>query len=104
MDNKRKHTRTPFQATVKMWFDGKVFAVKTSDVSYGGVFLMLDDGQTPPVGSEVMVQMQGMAEAAPIQRMRVVRMHANGIGLEFTDADSDGARPADTDTPRAAHG
>ncbi len=89
MEDRRKHSRTPLNATVKVWHQGGETLVKTADVSHGGAFLVYDRQGMPPIGSIVEVQIQGLAEAAPIQRMRVVRAHGRGIGLEFADPEDE---------------
>lgn len=59
--------------------------VKTRDISDGGVFVVLDDQRTPPVGTIVRGQVQGMMDDAPILDMEVVRMEPEGIGLRFVN-------------------
>ena len=57
----------------------------TRDVSGGGIFLACDALSFPPVGAVVQVQVQDMAEAAPVRRMAVVRFADDGVALRFVD-------------------
>tara|TARA_R110000850_G_scaffold145385_3_gene267393 strand:- start:3104 stop:3316 length:213 start_codon:yes stop_codon:yes gene_type:complete len=61
--------------------------VKTRDLSDGGVFVLLDPEQAPPIGSFVTGQIQGLVEDAPIVEMEVVRAEPDGIGLRFVTQD-----------------
>ncbi len=64
----------------------------TRDISDGGIFLACDAMNFPPVGAVVQVRVQGMAEAAPVRRMAVVRFDKEGVGLRFLDG-GDGGGP-----------
>lgn len=57
----------------------------TRDVSDGGVYVVVDDGYFPPLGSVVEVQVQGMPVPAPILKMQVVRQGNDGYGLQFIE-------------------
>ena len=57
--------------------------VKTRDVSDGGVFVVLDPNQSPPIGTIVTGQVQGLIDDAPILKMEVVRVEPSGVGLRF---------------------
>ncbi len=67
-------------------FGRRVFS--TRDISDGGIFLACDAVSFPPVGAVVQVQVQGMAEAAPVRRMAVVRFEDDGVALRFVDEES----------------
>lgn len=56
---------------------------KTRDISDGGVYVLVESGDFPPLGSIVEVQVQGLAVPAPILSMRVVRQTADGFGMRF---------------------
>lgn len=57
----------------------------TRDVSDGGVYVVVDDGFFPPLGSVVEVQVQGLPVPAPILKMQVVRQGNDGYGLQFIE-------------------
>ncbi|WP_041524188.1 PilZ domain-containing protein [Gilvimarinus agarilyticus] len=82
--DKRQHLRTPIACRIKIvhaeWGE---MIVKTRDLSDGGVFVLLDPEQAPPIGSIVTGQIQGLMEDAPIVEMEVVRAESDGIGLRF---------------------
>lgn len=83
---KRKHIRTPLQCKIKIVHDsvGEV-VVKTRDISDGGVFVILDVDQVPPIGTHVTGQVQGLMDDAPILEMEVVRVEPTGVGLRFVN-------------------
>jgi hypothetical protein len=84
-ENNRRYPRTRLRAEVKLKHPkvGEQLS-HTRDISEGGAFV-LNEGITLPVLGEVFeVQVQGMpGEAAPVVRMKVVRIDRDGIGLEF---------------------
>lgn len=81
---KRQHVRTPFVCRIKIIHDSVgELVVKTRDISDGGVFVVLEPDQIPPIGSIVKGQVQGLFEEAPILEMEVVRIEAGGVGLRF---------------------
>lgn len=84
---KRVHLRTPITCQIKLWHDqlGEML-VKTRDISDGGVFVVLDPDQAPPLGSIVTGQVQGLMDDAPVLKMEVVRAEPEGVGLRFVDA------------------
>lgn len=59
--------------------------VQTKDLSDGGLFLRLGAKPWPSIGSVVTVRVSetGDGVALPLRRARVVRVAAEGIGLEF---------------------
>lgn len=85
---KRKHIRTPFACRIKITHEsvGELI-VKTRDISDGGVFVVLEPDQIPPVGTHVIGQVQGMMDDAPILEMEVVRIESGGVGLRFVNLD-----------------
>jgi len=84
MSDKREHARTPMACRIKIQHEsiGELM-VKTRDISDGGVFVILEPDQVPPVGSVVTGQVQGMMVEAPIVEMEVVRVEPEGVGLRF---------------------
>lgn len=85
---KRKHTRTPFACRIKIKHEsvGEII-VKTRDISDGGVFVVLEPEQIPPIGTHVIGQVQGMMDDAPVLEMEVVRVESGGVGLMFVNLD-----------------
>ncbi|MES2822139.1 MAG: PilZ domain-containing protein [Pseudomonadota bacterium] len=84
--DKRKHIRTSLQCKIKISHaDTGERIVKTRDVSDGGVFVVLDPDQIPPIGTIVTGQVQGLMDDAPILEMEVVRVEPSGIGLRFVN-------------------
>ncbi len=88
--DKRKHVRTPFVCRIKITHEtvGDL-TVKTRDISDGGVFVILEPEQIPPIGTIVKGQVQGLLDDAPILEMEVVRMEPSGVGLRFLQQDSE---------------
>lgn len=82
--DKRKHVRTPFVCRIKITHEtvGEL-TVKTRDISDGGVFVVLEPEQIPPIGTVVKGQVQGLLDDAPVLEMEVVRMEPSGVGLRF---------------------
>ena len=81
--DKRKHIRTSLQCKIKITHATSERIVKTRDVSDGGVFVVLDADQIPPIGTIVTGQVQGLMDDAPILEMEVVRVEPSGVGLRF---------------------
>jgi hypothetical protein len=86
--DQRRHIRTPFSCRIKITHEsvGELL-VKTRDISDGGVFVVLNPDQIPPVGTVLQGQVQGLMEDAPVLSMQVVRVEAGGVGLRFLDQD-----------------
>lgn len=80
----RQYPRTPirFKVCLQMSERGEIFAV-TRDISDGGLFILIDAEQMPPIGQEVNVQVQGLPNGmeAPWIKMKVVRTDSDGVGL-----------------------
>lgn len=85
----RKHLRIGLVVDIELSFEGQTpISVRTRNISDGGLYLVIDDIQLPPVGSEVMVKLKnqlGDGEEPPLNRARVVRHEPDGIGLEFLE-------------------
>ena len=86
--DKRRHIRTPLACRIKITHEsmGEII-VKTRDISDGGVFVVLEPDQVPPVGTHVTGQVQGLMDEAPILEMEVVRVEPAGVGLKFVMED-----------------
>lgn len=85
--DKRRHIRTPLACRIKVIHDNSEMIVKTRDISDGGVFVVLEPDQVPPIGSFVTGQVQGLMDDAPILEMEVVRVEPAGVGLRFVNLD-----------------
>ena len=86
---KRRYVRTKLRADVKVTHEtlGELM-LRTGDISDGGVYILAEGQELPPVGDFVEVQVQGIGEGeAPILSMRIVRTDKDGIGLEFITED-----------------
>ena len=85
---KRRYIRTPFACRIKIIHDsiGELL-VKTRDISDGGVFVVLEPEQIPPVGTVVAGQVQGLMDNAPVLQMEEVRVEPTGVGLRFLQND-----------------
>jgi c-di-GMP-binding flagellar brake protein YcgR len=86
--DKRQHIRTNLACRIKIVHDSMgELVVKTRDISDGGVFVVLEPDQVPPIGSHVTGQVQGLMDDAPILEMEVVRVEPSGVGLRFVNVD-----------------
>jgi c-di-GMP-binding flagellar brake protein YcgR len=84
----RRHVRTNFSCRIKITHAsiGEI-QVKTRDISDGGVFVVLEPEQIPPIGTRLTGQVQGLMEDAPILELEVVRVESTGVGLRFVQED-----------------
>jgi hypothetical protein len=84
MSDNRSDLRTPMKCQVKVSHDsiGEIL-VNTRDISDGGIFLLTENIDMPPIGTIVQGQVQGMGMVAPIIKMQIVRLEPAGIGLKF---------------------
>lgn len=86
MHDKRRHERYPVTVEVELVDPaiGKSI-VQTKDLSDGGLFLRLGAKPWPSIGAVVTVRVRQTGDGAPppLLRARVVRVTAEGIGLEF---------------------
>jgi len=84
MSERRIYIRTPINTRVMVrhpMIGEKIY--KTRDVSDGGIYVVVEDGQFPGLGSQVEVQVQGLPVPAPLLTMEVVREGEDGFGLQF---------------------
>ncbi|HSX51546.1 MAG TPA: PilZ domain-containing protein [Cellvibrio sp.] len=82
--DQRRHVRTAFACRIKITHEsvGELL-VKTRDISDGGVFVVLEPDQIPPVGTLLTGQVQGLMDDAPVLQLEVVRVEPTGVGLRF---------------------
>ena len=82
--DQRRHPRTPLKCRIKISHAsiGDI-VVDTRNISNGGVFIVTEDIEMPPVGTVVAGQVQGMAAQAAVLDMEIVRVEPDGIGLKF---------------------
>jgi c-di-GMP-binding flagellar brake protein YcgR len=85
----RRHLRIGLVVDIELTLPdhGKV-TVRTRNISDGGLFLVLDDVEMPPIGTEVQVRLKnqlGDGEDPPVNRAMVVRHEPDGIGLAFLE-------------------
>ena len=86
MSDKRKHLRTGLKAKVKLFLDDEgEIQLTMKDVSNGGIYVFTNGIESPPIGSLVRVQIQGMLEDAPVISAKVVRVDSEGFGLKFVE-------------------
>lgn len=85
--NMRRHVRTNLRTRIKIIHPsfGEVI-VHSGDLSDGGVYLISDGQELPPVGEQVQIQVQDLPIEAPIIDAQIVRSDAEGVGLEFVDS------------------
>lgn len=84
MVNNRQYSRHPIGVYIKICHEGiDDLVLETKDISDGGIFVVVNPDEMPPLGSIVKGQVQGMAEDPPIVDMEIVRTTNNGIGLKY---------------------
>ena len=85
----RKHIRIGLIVDIELTLPNqKQVTVRTKNISDGGLFLILDNTELPPIGTEVQVKLKnqlGDGETPPVNRAMVVRNEGSGIGLEFLE-------------------
>ena len=86
MENRREHIRHPVTVDIKISHPdiGEVL-VKTKNISDGGVFIIVDKTEMPPIGSIVQGQVQGEVDDLPVVTMKIVRTEKEGMGLQFIE-------------------
>ena len=60
--------------------------VKTKNISDSGLFILAEPTELPAVGEIVTGAVQGMIENPPLVNMRIVRVDADGVGLQFFES------------------
>ncbi len=86
MDDKREHIRHPLAVEVKISHpDIGELIVKTKNISDGGLFILVEPAEMPPIGEIVQGQVLGEAEDLPIVSMKIVRTESDGLGLQFIE-------------------
>lgn len=85
----RKHLRIGLVVEIELTLSGKdPCDVRTRNISDGGLYILLDDIQLPPIGTEVKVRLKnqlGDGEEPPVNRALVVRHESDGMGLQFIE-------------------
>ncbi len=82
----RQYPRTFLTARIKVIHESIGEGIyETRDISDGGVFIVAGEKPFPPLGSTVIVQLQGLPIPAPEVSMVVVRRGADGFGLSFSN-------------------
>ena len=84
MREQRKFQRTMLKCRIKVTHAeiGEI-EVNSRDISDGGLFLITNDIELPPIGTILEGQVQGMMDDAPVLEMEIVRTESDGIGLRF---------------------
>ncbi len=82
--DKRQDVRTPMSARIKLFHDefGEL-EVHSSDLSDGGVFILLKPNKVLSVGQVIKFQVQDLPIKARIVETEVVRLDDEGVGLKF---------------------
>lgn len=94
----RKHPRQQIHLDVELGFpSGEKQAVRTLDISDGGVFLVVDKLRRPIIGEVVEVKIlnneQNTGVSFPSNDAVVVRQEERGIGLAFIELDFNDESP-----------
>jgi hypothetical protein len=84
--NKRSFARIPVPMDIEVRMEGaEMMELVTIDISNGGAFIKAEPQQCPPVGSLLSLKVKGQlgGDEPPTVQARVVRITAEGIGVEF---------------------
>lgn len=86
MDDLRRFSRASTTALVELFHPSLgTIEAKARDLSDGGIFVLMGQHSSPPIGTELQVRIKrytGTLNQEPV-RMRVVHHQAGGIGLVF---------------------
>ncbi len=86
MKDKREHLRHPLTVEVKISHpDIGELIVKTKNISDGGLFILVEPAEMPPIGEIVQGQVLGEVDDLPIVTMKIVRTEEDGMGLQFIE-------------------
>lgn len=86
MNDRREYMRHPLTVDVKISHpDIGEQIVKTKNISDGGLFILVEPAEMPPIGAIVQGQVQGEVEDLPIVTMKIVRTEDDGVGLQFIE-------------------
>ena len=87
--DRRRYPRLPMEVEVELHCPGQpVRLVRTDDLSHGGISLVLDHADRPPLGTWVKVRVVGMlgeGETPPLVDGLVVRHVGEGLAIQFAD-------------------
>ncbi|MES2819305.1 MAG: PilZ domain-containing protein [Pseudomonadota bacterium] len=91
MTQQREHPRTPMKCRIKIGHEsfGELIAM-TRDLSNGGVYvshpqLAAESLCALPVGTLITGQVQDLPIEAPVLKMEIMRVDAEGVGLRFIE-------------------
>ncbi len=86
MNDKREHLRHPLAVEVRISHpDIGELIVKTKNISDGGLFILVEPAEMPPIGEIVQGQVLGEVDDLPIVTMKIVRTEEDGLGLQFVE-------------------
>ena len=91
MDNKRKNSRVPFQATITLNFSNRKHEeCETVDLSIKGVFVVGISGHAIGEKCQASLRLVGSTSDLTLNMQgEVVRAEENGLGLHFCETDLD---------------
>jgi hypothetical protein len=88
--DRRQYPRFPVTIEVELYRPGRPMqVVRTEDLSSGGVRLILDDDDRPPLGAKVRVRVVGTlgeGESPPLVEALVVRHASDGVAVKFAES------------------
>jgi hypothetical protein len=88
--DRRQYPRFPVTIEVELYRSGRPMqVVRTEDLSNGGVRLILDDDDRPPLGAKVRVRVVGTlgeGESPPLVEALVVRHASDGVAVKFAES------------------
>lgn len=96
VDEKRLESRTPLNFKVKLAHPSfGILVVTMRDMSQTGIFVEMADLPAPSVGTIMSMQMQGLAQEAPILKVEVARVTTEGFALRLCEAPPNSNAAAD---------
>ena len=82
--DQRKFPRTPLEVNVKVMHSSfGTLTCKVKDISDGGMFIVHEGIEFPPIGAEMQVQALDVPIEAPVLTVRVAHKRSAGTGVEF---------------------
>jgi hypothetical protein len=88
MNERRRYPRLPLSLEVLISHDSlESVVLLTRDISEGGIYVVTDGQQLPPVGTRITGQVQSPLTDMPVVVMEVVRIEPEGVGLRFIEED-----------------
>ncbi len=88
MEDQRRHQRLRIPLRVEVQHgNSSTLELEATDMSNGGLFLLMEESAQPPMGELLKVRSVGLGidgkESGPLLLMRIVRRTATGIGLRL---------------------